>query len=117
MAKKKTTSKKVESTKKQTEYAVMYLHNVMKMSIKNISKELQIDEKDVENLINDPATTNKAKRKSKSHDLMIRKTSAKGANNVSIMTEAASQYNDEAKKNQTSNLNPRWKDCIRIIER
>ena len=43
-----------------------------------------------------------AKPKSKTQDLMIRHTSAKKTNNVSIMTKEASALNDELKRNQAS---------------
>lgn len=120
MAKKKVSTKKTKTVNNKTEeYAVMYLHNVMKMSSKDIAKELEVDLTNVESVINAASeTTSNKKRKSKSHDLMIRKTSAKGTNNVSIMTEAASQYNDELKKNQTHNKKTsKLRDCIRIIEK
>lgn len=50
-----------------------------------------------------------ANRKSKTQDLMIRHTSAKKTNNVSIMTREASALNDEVKKN---NIHPRTEQNI-----
>lgn len=114
---KKTTKKTTSVLTKEKEYAILYLHNTMKMSPKDISKELNMAFSEIETFIETikPETINKQKR-SKSHDLMITKTSAKKTNNVSIMTEAASQYNDEVKKDQQTK-HKRSRDYIRIIER
>lgn len=112
MAKKtsKKTSAKPKSNK-ETSYAIQYLSSNMKMSNAEISKELGIPLSEVEKTLGEPVAQEAPKTQSKSHNLMIRKTSAKGTNNVSIMTEAASQYNDEVKKNQTPKRKS-VKDCI-----
>lgn len=111
MAKKARKKTSTESTK-QTDYAVHYLSNNMKMSPEEISKELQVSLSEVERILGESVPAKETtKTNSKSHNLMIRKTSVKGTNNVSIMTEAASQFNDEIKKHQ----NPKTKsfrDCI-----
>jgi hypothetical protein len=90
MAKKKKT--------KEIEYAVKYLHDTMKMSTTDIALELGVEKALVEGIINTPKEK-KPRRPSKSRDLMIRHTANKKNNNVSIMTESASQVNDEFKKN------------------
>jgi ribosome-binding protein aMBF1 (putative translation factor) len=94
---------------KETEYAIKYLSNTMQMSNKDISNELGISVSSVNKII-EAEPKPKSNTKSKSHDLMIRHTSAKKMNNVSIMTEAASQYNDEI-KSQRPKTKP-FKDCI-----
>lgn len=83
-------------TNKTKEYAVKYLSGVMKMTPETISKELNMNLADVQTIIGteeEPATNKKGKV-SKSHEMMIRHTRDKRTNNVSIMTEGASQYND-----------------------
>ena len=111
MAKKVSKKTSTKSTK-QTDYAVHYLSNNMKMPPKEISKELEISVSEVERILGESTLTNETvKTNSKSHDLMIRKTSAKGTNNVSIMTEAASQLNDEIKKHQ-HHPKKSFRDCI-----
>lgn len=99
---------------KQLQYAIQYLKSTSEMSEKEIAKELGVTEnkvltisKNIENVKPKPKT----KTRSKSHELMIRHTSAKKTNNVSIMTEAASQYNDEIKKNVNSKIRPS-KNCV-----
>lgn len=101
--------KSTKTITKETEYAIKYLSNTMQMSNKDISEELGIAISSVDKIIETEPRPKKS-TKSKSHDLMIRHTSAKKTNNVSIMTEAASQYNDEVKK-QTSKTKP-FRDCI-----
>lgn len=82
---------------KTKEYAIQYLSKYGKQSPEEISKELKISLKDVNNVLGkkstSPAKTDKTK------DLMIRQTSAKKMNTVSIMTEAAAQLSDEFVRN------------------
>lgn len=85
---------KKKKRNKEIDYAVKYLYETKKMSIVNIANELGIEEAIVEGIINEQPETKKL-RPSKSQSLMINKTSAKKINSVSIMTEAASQNNDE----------------------
>jgi hypothetical protein len=87
MNKKKTKTKEIE-------YAVKYLSETMKMKTKDISLELGVAEAIVDGIINQQPEE-KPRKVSKSQSLMTRHTSAKKNNNVSIMTEAASQLNDE----------------------
>jgi hypothetical protein len=90
---------------KTIQYAVQYLFDIKKQDIKNIALELKISENEVEGIINKNNLDNTKNKKtvSKSQSLMIRHTSNKKTNNVSIMTEAASQLNDELKKKINNN--------------
>lgn len=85
--------------RKELEYAVKYLSDTMKMSSKDISLELGIAEAVVDGILIQQPAEPKPKKVSKTQNLMIRHTSSKKTNNVSIMTEGASQLNDELKKN------------------
>jgi hypothetical protein len=84
---------------KTKEYAIKYLLSV-KTPIEDIAKELKISVEAVKSYSqpenSQPAKTDKTK------DLMIRQTSAKKSNSVSIMTEAASQVSDSFIKNLES---------------
>lgn len=104
---------KISKTK---EYAVKYLSNTMKMSPDIISKELNISLVDVQNILNtevEPETTNNKKDKvSKSHQMMIRHTRDKKTNNVSIMTEGASQFNDAMRDKIHAKASRSSKDAI-----
>jgi transposase len=96
---------------KSTEYAIKYLYEINKKDIKSISLELGISEAIVEGVVNEKPEP-KPKKISKSQNLMIRHTSNKKTNNVSVMTEAASQLNDELKKKMTSTASRTAKDSI-----
>lgn len=96
---------------KEIEYAVKYLHDTMKMESKQIALELGVAEAIVDGIINQH-TEPKPTTKSKSQNLMIRHTSGKKNNHVSIMTEAASQLNDEFKKNSTTKPSKRFNNSI-----
>ena len=103
MVKQRTKGANIMSKNTKTkEYAVKYLFDNLSMAIEAIAKELNINPIDVENILADHKPKSTKKTKSKSQDLMIRHTSNKKTNNVSIMTEAASQYNDEVKKKLNS---------------
>lgn len=82
---------------KTKEYAIKYLASYAKKSPEDIAKELNVSVSDVKKVLKTsptaPAKTDKTK------DLMIRQTSAKKTNTVSIMTEAAAQLSDEFIKN------------------
>lgn len=82
---------------KTKEYAIKYLATYGKQSPEQIAKELKISLTDVNRVLESkptaPAKTDKTK------DLMIRQTSAKKMNTVSIMTEAAAQLSDEFVRN------------------
>jgi hypothetical protein len=92
---------KIKKKTKEIEYAVRYLHDVMKMTSKQIALELGVASAIVDGII-DQQPESKPVKNSKSQDLMIRQTSVKKINNVSVMTEAASQMNDDLKKKNTT---------------
>jgi hypothetical protein len=96
---------------KSVEYAIKYLSEIQKKDINTIALELEIPEAIVEEVIGEKSEP-KAKRTSKSQKLMIRQTSNKQINNVSIMTEAASQLNDELKKNMKNSVSRTAKNSI-----
>lgn len=83
---------------KEIEYAVRYLHETKKMSSTKISLELGVAQAIVDGIINEQPEI-KPREASKSQNLMIRQTASKNINNVSVMTEGASQLNDELVKN------------------
>lgn len=81
------------------EYAVRYLHDIMKMDSNTIAKELKLKITEVNKILSIENSEPQKPKKITSKDLMINETSAKRNKNVSIMTEAASQMNDELVKN------------------
>lgn len=83
---------------KEIEYAVKYLYETTKLQPKQIALELGVAEAIVDGIINQ-VPEEKPQKKSKTQSLMIRHTAGKKTNNVSIMTEGASELNDELKKN------------------
>lgn len=83
---------------KEIEYATRYLYETMKMTPTNIALELGVAEAVVDGIINQPKEE-APKKISKSQNMMVRHTAGKKNNNVSIMTESASQLNDELVKN------------------
>lgn len=87
---------------KEIEYATKYLYETLKMEPKQIALELGVAEAIVHGII-DQQPEPKKTTKSRSQDLMIRHTSVKKTNNVSIMTEAASQMNDELRNKTKGN--------------
>lgn len=82
---------------KEIDYAVKYLYEIKKMNPIDIATELGLEEAVVDGIINQPKEGKKL-RPSKSQSLMINKTAVKKINSVSVMTEAASQNNDEFMK-------------------
>ena len=103
-------------------YAILWLNHQGVETIK-IADELKLTEKQVLSVLEkgiDPKvseestikTVKSSVAKSKSKDLMITQTSAKGTKNVAIMTQEASQLNDDLKKNNTSTSFSRVKDNI-----
>lgn len=91
-------------TKEQT-YSIRWLSSQGVEPIE-IATELSITEKQVQKVLekntsssDDPKIKTAKSPVSKSHDMMIRHTSSKNTNNVSIMTKEASQYNDGVKPN------------------
>lgn len=102
---------KSKNKTKEIEYAVKYLYETKHLQPKNIALELGISEAIVEGIINTQEET-KPQKISKTQNLMIRHTSNKKNNNVSIMTEAASQLNDELKKQNNTSPAQRFKNSI-----
>lgn len=96
--------------RKQLEYAVEHLKN-KNLTVTEISLELGVAEAVVQGILDVPKEP-KPRKKSKSQDLMIRHTTNKKTNNVSIMTESASQLNDEIKKNFGNTTSRTAKDSI-----
>jgi hypothetical protein len=92
--------------KKQIEYAAKYLKNTLKMDDEEILQELSITQNDLDKILQSD------KKISKSKNLMIRETASKKQNTVSIMTEAASQLNDEITKKINSAKKQSTTDCI-----
>lgn len=90
MAKKKRT--------KEIEYAIKYLHESKQANSTQIALELGVEQAIVDAIIAEPPPAKEVKL-SKKQNLMINQTVGKKVNNVSIMTEAASQKNDEFTKN------------------
>lgn len=82
---------------KTTEYAARYLASQNK-SPEDIAKELKVPLKQIRSLLADKKEVVGNSKTDKTKTLMIRQTSAKKQNSVSIMTEAASQLGDEYMK-------------------
>lgn len=81
---------------KTKEYAIKYLLS-QKIPVEDIAKELKVSIKTVQSYVTSEKT--QPSKTDKTKDLMIRQTSAKKSNSVSIMTEAASQVSDNFVKN------------------
>jgi hypothetical protein len=81
---------KISKTK---EYAVKYLSDCGKKTPAEISTELKIPLDEVVKIVESAKT--QVSKTDKTKNLMIRQTSAKKINSVSIMTEAAAQVSDE----------------------
>jgi hypothetical protein len=91
-------AKQQKKKTKELEYAIKYLYETMKVKSADIALELGVAEAIVDGILNQPPEE-KPRKLSKSQSLMGRHTAAKKTNNVSIMTEAASQLNDEIVRN------------------
>ncbi len=102
---------KSKNRTKEIEYAVKYLHESKQMPINKIALELGIAEAIVDGIVNQQPEP-KPQKISKTQNLMIRHTSSKKNNSVSIMTEAASQLNDELKKKNNTEQSQRFKNSI-----
>lgn len=87
---------------KTKEYAIKYLSIYGKQSDEDISKELKVSVADVKKVLKSSVSQTAPAKTDKTKDLMIRQTSAKKMNTVSIMTEAAAQLSDEFIKNMPS---------------
>lgn len=97
---------KISKTK---EYAVRYLSEYDKKSPEEISSELKLPLTEVIKIVGESKTKN---NKDKTTDLMIRHTSGKKTNTVSIMTESAAQLSDEFVKNINSQRSRSSQDHI-----
>ena len=90
---------------KSQKYAINWLVSQEK-EIQEIVKELKLQIKSVENYISKSVIAQKEilekPAKITSKELMIRHTSNKNNNTVSIMTKEASEHNDESKKKSRS---------------
>lgn len=104
-------AKQQKKKTKEIEYAVKYLYEIKKLSSTDISLELGVSEAIVEGIINQPKEE-KPRQVSKSQNMMIRQTAAKKINNVSVMTEGASQLNDEMVKGMDTTQSRISKDSI-----
>lgn len=89
---------------KTQEYAILWL-NKQGHSTEEISKETGATSKQIESILaKNPIQTPEQPIVNKtSKDFMINQTAAKNNRGVSVMTEAASQMNDAARKNYPSN--------------
>jgi|688.fasta_scaffold379737_3 hypothetical protein len=89
---------KLSNTQK---YAILYLHNTEKKSIKQISDELKISKNTVNSIVenNKEPEIPQINKEDKTKKVMIRETAGKKINSVSIMTQAGSQITDEHLKN------------------
>jgi hypothetical protein len=90
---------------KTKEYAIRYLSDNMGLNAQQISKELKLSIEDIEKIL---PPMKESLKEDKTKDLRISQTAVKKINSVSIMTEAASQVNDEMIKNMNTsgrNLN------------
>jgi putative lipase involved disintegration of autophagic bodies len=85
---------------KEKEYAIKYLLSTGK-SAEEIAQELEVKPNQVAKFVVKEELVAPAKI-DKTKDLMIRQTSAKKNNSVSIMTQAASQVGDEFYKSQSA---------------
>jgi predicted transcriptional regulator len=95
---------------KKDKYAMEFLHN-KGLSNLDIAKELELDIKQVKRFLSQVTKTETEDKKpeskeeekvDKTKNLMIRQTSSKKNNSVSIMTQGASQIGDEFYKNINS---------------
>ena len=89
----------MKSLTKSDKYAIEFLHN-QKKEAKYIAKELGCLITKVNEVISNLATNNteqivEEKKTDKTKNLMIRQTSAKKSNTVTIMTEGVAQLSDE----------------------
>lgn len=99
-----------------TTYAVYHLVDTG-LEPKEIAKKLSITTKIVKDIIKSrPEIKNETIKttsgKVTSQDLMIRETSVKGTKSVAIMTKAASEVNDEFKKQLNNTISRTAKNSI-----
>ncbi len=97
-------------------YAVYYLHDEG-ANEKSIAKQLKLKLAEVRAIIKDRPAKQSEKIKTtssrvNSKNLMITETAAKGTKSVAIMTKAASEVNDEYKKNMDATQSRTAKNAI-----
>lgn len=98
-------------------YAVYYLTD-SGMDPSKIAKELKLKVKDIKDILKNRELKNQSNNiktkssKVNSKNLMINETSGKGTKSVAIMTKAASEVNDEFKKNIDSTQSRTAKNAI-----
>lgn len=95
---------KQKKRSKELEYAVKYLKEAKGWDVTKIATELGVASAIVDAIYNEIEEP-EPRTPSKAQNMMIRHSSAKKINNVSIMTEAASQYNDEMRSKTVNNSN------------
>jgi len=101
-------------------YAILWLSS-SGSTVQEISKELKITEKQVENVLNNSGDENKNNIKTKSKpvasspsgNLMIKQTANK-KNHVAIMTKEASMYNDAHKNKSDSSNTSKQQNIFKI---
>lgn len=93
-------NKKQKHRTKEIEYSIRYLYETKGTPINDIAVELGVSEAIVESVVS-RSKEEKTNKISKSQNLMIRQTANKKTNSVSVMTESASQANDELVKTLT----------------
>lgn len=100
---------------KSDKYAIQFLHSEHK-SIEEICSELDCTPSQVKKIIQskleEKKPTTAPTKTDKTKNLMIRQTSAKKSNTVSIMTEPASQLSDEFVKNIKHNIEQKTQKYI-----
>lgn len=84
----------MKSLSKNQIYAILYLKDVNNLQIENISQELNISQDRLQHFFDSDYQQYTKVKKPTSKDLMIRETSSKKTNSVSIMTKEASELND-----------------------
>jgi hypothetical protein len=90
---------------KAKEYAILYLNDTLGASSQSIAEELDIAVSTVNDILDGRTPvesigeTKSKKKTTKAHDMMIRHTSSKKNNNVSIMTKEANEYQQELIRN------------------
>jgi len=96
------------------EYAARYLHQDVKMSFKDIAKELNVSEETIRNTLEVPKEESPLKTVTSKTSDFINETSMKGTQNVMIMTEGASQRLDGiAEQQRSEGPNPKYTNVIR----
>ena len=102
----------MNTVSKTKEYAIRYLASQNKENAE-IAKELKISLDTVNSVLAKESNKISPAKTDKTKNLMIRQTSAKKNNSVSIMTEAAAQLGDEFLKNMNNTVRDTSKHIFR----